>query len=233
MAKEPVNADAPMRSARRALLDQLVRAAAGLEDGKGSDRTIHETRKELKRARATLRLLRECFGDLVYRRENALLRDVARTLTPVRDAKALFETLRGNDSRLGAPLPGAFIRRLYRVLGEQRRAAKRKLSSPDLVRAASALRALSRRAATLPDRALARVAAGIPLKHAYKSARKAFAEARRHRSDEAMHEWRKQTKYFANELEVVLESVPGASKRATREPTSSRSNWGMTMTCPC
>jgi CHAD domain-containing protein len=208
MAKEPPMAEAPMRSARRALLGQIDRAAAALEETKRSDRTIHETRKELKRARASLRLLRECLGDAAYRHDNALLRDVARTLTPVRDAKVLFETLRSNDPHIGAPRPGAFMRRLYRVLGEQRRAAKRELRNPDLVRAGRALRALSRRLGALPERPLGQLPAGTPLKHAYKSARKAFAGARRHRSDESLHECRKQTKYFANELELVLGHGP-------------------------
>jgi len=204
MAKEPPNADAPMHSASLALLGQLERAATGLEESKRSDRTIHETRKDLKRARATLRLLRASLGEAAYRRDNALLRDVARTLTPVRDAKVLFETLRGVDARLGTPRARTFMGRLYRVLGEQRRAAKRALRNADLVQAGGALRALRQRAAALSDRPLAQSPAGVPMKDAYRSARKAFARARRHQTDERLHEWRKQTKYFASELEVVL-----------------------------
>ncbi len=193
-----------MRSARQALVGQLEKAAAGLADPKRTDLTIHAIRKELKRARATLRFLHDCLGDALYRRENSLLRNTARPLTPVRDAKVLFETLRHHDPHKGAPNPGAFVRAFYAVLGEQRRAANSRLRNGDLLRAAVGLRASARRAAALPDRQLAQAPASRALKAAYKSARKAFARASSRRTDECLHEWRKQTKYFANQIEIML-----------------------------
>jgi CHAD domain-containing protein len=193
-----------MRSARLALVGQLEKAAAGLADPKRTDLTIHAIRKELKRARATLRFLHDCLGDALYRRENSLLRNTARLLTPVRDAKVLFETLRHHDPHKGAPNPGAFVRAFYAVLGEQRRAANSRLRNGDLLRAAAGLRASARRAAALPDRQLAQAPASMALKAAYKSARKAFARAYSRRTDECLHESRKQTKYFANEIEIML-----------------------------
>jgi len=207
MAERPDD-EYPLRSARAALLEQIGRSIAGLRDTRRSDRTIHAIRKELKRARASLRLLRGCLGDSIYRRENARLRDAARPLTPVRDAKILFEALRNSDPHMGAPNPSAFMRRFYRVLGEQRRGAKRQLRGADLARAAGVLRALERRIAALPERRLARAPASRALKRAYKAARKAFADAERQPTDESLHEWRKQTKYLANELEVLLAFGP-------------------------
>jgi CHAD domain-containing protein len=208
MAEGLPTAGASMRGACRALVAQLDQAVAGLEDPRRTDRSIHEIRKKLKRARAALRLLRDCLGEAVYRRENSLLRDAARPLTPVRDAKVLFETLRHHDPKKGTAYPGAFMRRFYRVLGERRRAAKIGLRERDLVRVAAGLLELKRRAAALPDARLARTPAGASLKRAYKSARKAFARARRQRTDERLHEWRKQTQYFANEIEIVLGLLP-------------------------
>lgn len=206
MAEALPTAGAPMRGARRALVAQLDQAVAGLEDPRRS--SIHGIRKTLKRARAALRLLRDCLGEAVYRRENTLLRDAGRPLTPVRDAKVLVETLRYHDPKKGGANPGAFMRSLYRVLGERRRAAKTGLSEDDLMRVAAGLRALNRRLAALPDARLAQTPAGAPLKRAYKSARKAFARVRRQRTDERLHEWRKQTQYFANEIEIVLRLLP-------------------------
>jgi CHAD domain-containing protein len=51
-----------------------------------------------------------------------------------------------------------------------------------------------------------RLAAPHPrgLARAYKKARSAFAAAKRDGTDENLHEWRKQTKYFANQLEMLL-----------------------------
>ena len=53
-----------------------------------SDERAHDARKQLKQARAVLRLLRAELGDTVYRRENRVLRDASRTISPLRDAKA-------------------------------------------------------------------------------------------------------------------------------------------------
>jgi CHAD domain-containing protein len=202
---EELTAGAPMRGACRALVAQLDRAVAGLEDPRRTDRAIHEIRKNLKRARAALRLLRDCLGEADYRRENSLLRDAARPLTPVRDAKVLCETLRHHDPQKGTK-PGVFMRRFYRVLRERRRAAKIGLREGDLRRIAARLLALRRRVAALPDARL--VHAGASLKRAYKSARRAFDRARLRPTDERLHEWRKQTQYFANEIEIVLRLLP-------------------------
>jgi CHAD domain-containing protein len=216
MPEERSRAEEAMHAARQALLARLARAAAGFRDGNSSDRSIHEIRRDLKRARATLRLLRACFGEAEYRRANSLLRDAARVLNPVRDAKVLFVALRSHDPHLGAPNPGTFMRRLYRVLGERRRAARRELKRTDLNRAGRTLRDLKRRTEALTERRLRQHSIDEPLKRAYKSARKAFVRARRHETDEDLHEWRKQAKYLSNELEAVLDLGPPRFRKSQR-----------------
>jgi CHAD domain-containing protein len=197
-----------MRIARRALVAQLERAIVGLQGPRLGDRAIHEVRKNLKRARAALRLLRDCLGETVYRQENSLLRDAGRPLTPVRDAKVLVETLRNHDPAGAGAKAAAFPRYLHRMLGERRRAAKIGLRKSDVVRATAGLRALKRRIAALPGAQLAQASAGARLKRAYKSARSAFGRARHQRTDEHLHEWRKQSQYFANEIEILRDSLP-------------------------
>src|SRR4051794_29055581 len=67
-----------------------------------SDETVHAARKQLKRARASLRLLRGAIGEDEYARENTRLRDAARPLARVRDAKVLLaavERLLGDEKR--------------------------------------------------------------------------------------------------------------------------------------
>jgi len=54
--------------------------------------SVHRMRKELKRARAGLRLLRDAVGKTAYAHENARLRDAARPLAPLRDADVLAAT---------------------------------------------------------------------------------------------------------------------------------------------
>jgi CHAD domain-containing protein len=184
------------------LLAQLDKAVEELGKRHRSDAGIHNVRKELKRARAALRMLRECIGIRAYRRDNALLRDAARPLTPIRDAKVLLQTLEQLGTKKGAGRRG-FLARFRRVLEGRRRHARRRLRPAELTGAARVLRGIRRRAAALPAGRLANPRAR-GLEHAFKKARTAFAAARRQGTDESLHEWRKQTKYFANQLEMLL-----------------------------
>jgi CHAD domain-containing protein len=201
LAGKSPTADSSPGIARQALLAQLDSAVSGLSKRRHSDRMIHEVRKELKRARATLRLMRECIGVEQYRRDNALVRDAARPLTAVRDAKVLIDAM-----RRWIPDRGEFAQQLRRTLERQRRATLRQLRPAALRGAIRELRAIRRRAAAYSEPAS--VLEGEGLKRAYKSGRKAFIETRRRRSDESLHEWRKQTKYFASQLELVLPFGP-------------------------
>ncbi len=54
---------------------------------------IHDARRELKKIRATWRLLRDAIGKKAYKRKNRFYRDIARRLAPLRDADAVLEAL--------------------------------------------------------------------------------------------------------------------------------------------
>jgi len=211
------SADAPMHTVRRVLVKQLDKAIAGLQGRSRFNRAVHEVRREIKRARATLRLLREGIGDDAYHRENALMRDAARPLTPVRDAKVLPETLRRLDPGTGAKR-NTFVQHLHRVLGEEQRDIQLRLRPQDLTAAAAVLRAIKRRLEAVPEARLNQAALSAGLERAYRSGRKAFVRVRHRPTDECLHEWRKQTKYFANQLEIVL---PLSPKRLAKSYKSS------------
>ena len=151
-------------------------------------------------------MLRKCIGVVAYRRNNALMRDAARPFTPVRDAKVLLDAVEREDLKKLAH--GAnFMARFHKLLEKERRGARRQLYATKLTRTARVLREIRRRTANLPASRLATTDAG-GLERAYKKARKAFADARQQGTDVALHEWRKQTKYFANQLELILPFGP-------------------------
>jgi CHAD domain-containing protein len=85
--------DLRLHRVRDVLLEQLDGAVQRLEKHSKSDASVHDIRKELKRARATLRLLRRSIGDAAYHRDNWSIRDAARPLAPLRDATVLVRTL--------------------------------------------------------------------------------------------------------------------------------------------
>lgn len=199
MRKVPAMADA-----RQALLTQLGKAIAGFRRHSRAEPAVHEIRKELKRIRASLRLLRECLGEAGYRWDNTLVREVARPLTPMRDAKVLLDVFRHWDRQGEANKPGTAMSRLNAALSEEHRVAQRHLTAACSEHAAAVLTAIRGRVAALEPRRLKKKSPGKALRRAYKAGRDTFARARSRNTDDRLHEWRKQTQYLANQLEILL-----------------------------
>src|SRR6478752_7051079 len=80
---------------RRCACERIGHAIAQLDEGLDDEpaTAIHEARKDVKKARALLRLYREPLGRETFRRENRALRDAGRELSSVRDAHVLDATV--------------------------------------------------------------------------------------------------------------------------------------------
>lgn len=193
---------------RRMLVAQLDEVASILRKPKLSDDAIHRVRKQLKRARAGLRLLRPSLGDAGYRRHNQTLRDIARPLTPIRDAKVLLATANELWIDVRASAEQNVIAKLHQALQQERAASRKCFTRKDVATALARLRSLKQHIQAIPDHGLSEADVTIGLGHAYKKARKAFAAARRRAADERLHEWRKQVKYFLNQLELLQPLKP-------------------------
>jgi len=74
---------------RRIVTERLSKAIDAI-DARG-EQAAHDVRKQLKKARAVLRLLRDAQPEL-YDKENAALRDAARMISDLRDTEAMVET---------------------------------------------------------------------------------------------------------------------------------------------
>ncbi len=197
------------------------------------ERTVHETRKALKRLRAMLRLLAGELGGEASARENTALRDVARSLSGARDAAVMLSTLDGLMRRH----PRALARRRgvlelrRRLRAEHARMERETLADPAArAEVLGELQALRWRVAawSLSDRD------GIELIEAdlervYRQGRKRFRRVARRKGDRmiAMHEWRKRVKdlrYAAELLErrgsggtgAFSSRGPGGSGRSAR-----------------
>jgi CHAD domain-containing protein len=109
---------------KRLLTAQVDDAIAHLQGKNESDsaEAIHEARKDVKKIRSALRLVRGAIGDDVWRRENDHYRDIARMLSSFRDAEILVEALDGLADRFG-PTAGERIGGLRAQLDEENRAA--------------------------------------------------------------------------------------------------------------
>jgi hypothetical protein len=195
--------DLRLHKVRDVLLEQLDDAIGRLKKNGKSDTTVHDVRRELKRARATLRLLRKSIGGPAYRRDNWAMRDVARLLTPLRDAKVLVRTLRRLrrvDDNIDLRAAGSVLRRKFQ---EERHAIDRRLLPTHLVAAADTLQGVKERIREIPRARLDEVAISEGLGRVYKAGRRAFRRVKDKATDGRLHEWRKQVKYLLNQIDVA------------------------------
>jgi len=208
--------EAATQGARRIARAQIGEALRALERRPLSDGAVHSARKSLKKARAMLRLLRPSIGEKVYRRENDALRDVARPLSEVRDAKVLLQTLERLDRHFRGSSKAPAVAELERVLRHERADMRRKLlrgSEPfgDQLRTLREARHRASRWRVRRDWGLR----GARLARVYGQARRALSRAETDRTPENLHEWRKQTKYLWHQLQV-LEPLGATVSRLAR-----------------
>jgi hypothetical protein len=185
-------------------LELLVAERSGAHE-----KTVHETRKALKRLRALLRLLERELGERTFARENAALRDIAQRLAEARDAAVMLATL---DSLIARD-PGKLARRSgvlalrARLRAEQARVERLTLSD-DAARLTliSELRGFRARAAdwrlTESD---GMEMVEVDLRRLYRHGRKRYRRVLRGKGDEMtlMHEWRKRVKDLRYAAEML------------------------------
>ena len=199
-----------LREVRRILLDWIAAAAAILARKKVTDADIHDARKQLKKARAALRLLRGSIGEIAYRRENAALRDVARPLGVARDSRVLIAALDG----LATPDK---LARFRRILRQEQTQSRRALTRAVVMKQRTALRAVIKRSERWRLQGEDWAVIGDGLTRSYRRGRKQLATLEDSRDAEQLHDWRKQVKYLWHQLQVLQPLRPGKiGKLATR-----------------
>jgi CHAD domain-containing protein len=78
---------------KRIVLELIDKSVFNLSKGNGSfNEDIHDTRKNFKKIRTVLRLVRSNLGEEKFRLENSFYRDTSRTLSDLRDSTVLIQT---------------------------------------------------------------------------------------------------------------------------------------------
>ncbi len=195
------------RSVRRIARQQIDVAIEELTQltQRGGDRHVHEIRKACKKLRALLRLVRPVLSDAIYREEDACLRDAARPLAEMRDAKVMLQTLNGLVAHFEGQLAGdsfdAAHLSLQAHLTQARDSGLRDIEvCIEIAEAFRAARARIKDWADVPNR-WHTIADGLGA--TYKSARRALHAAVENPTSEALHEWRKQLKYLLHQLQII------------------------------
>jgi CHAD domain-containing protein len=200
------------------LRGHLVAALTLLGADKPSGSRIHAARKELKRARATLRLLRESIDPEHYRQEDALLRQAARHLSEVRDSDILVRTLARLQESLNSTTPRPKLEALRRLLLQERRSAtsialRQHLTAVRTLLTQSKERTRDWKVANDLD-LLTRA-----MRRTYRKGRACYRAVCEAPADEQLHAWRRQVKCSAYQVEALGSSAPARMTKRLRRCT--------------
>jgi len=193
-------------------------ATGGAETGGAeTGEAVHGARKDMKKLRTVLRLLRAELGPKRYRRADARIRDAGRALAAGRDSEVKLVTL---DSLAadGDALPAEAVDAWRKILERDRAAAA---DAPSEARAIG-------EAISLLEAGLEELngwelegdrwkPVGAGLRRTHRRGRRAMEAARRDRGEADFHEWRKRTKDLWYELRLLAPAWPGPLGAAAEE----------------
>jgi CYTH domain-containing protein/CHAD domain-containing protein len=192
---------------RRLACGRAEKALERLADSDADeDAVVHGVRKDLKKLRAVLRLVRAGLGESFYREQNERFRDAGRLLSDTRDGQVKLETLEALDERYGSELPDQPISLWRGILeGEQRQVAQEQDGDPG-ARLGEAKEMIAGGAEALgrwPVKGHGWSLVDSGLARTYREARKGIKRVRSSRSADDVHEWRKRTKDLWYQLRLL------------------------------
>jgi CHAD domain-containing protein len=204
--KEPLDAGMRRIAAGRAELALARLRRIGAEDAE-FETAVHDTRKDLKKLRAVVRLLRDQLGKRVYEEQNRCYRDAARLLSESRDAAVKLETLDALvDRRPG--LPADALRAWRQALERDRDEAVEGADAMTILEAIELIEAGRDGigAWSLDSGSWGLIARGV--RSTYKRGRQAMCRAEAEPSEESFHRWRKGAKDLWYLLRLVAPAWP-------------------------
>jgi CHAD domain-containing protein len=187
--------ESPSTAAVSTMAGQLEQAIDRLGRGRGQDPAgaLHDARKNLKKSRSLLRLMRGGLPRKTYRREMRFLRDCGRALSGARDADALVATLSELSDRYVGQIPATAFEQLETRLADRARAAEAR-ADLGAVGEITVLRQARGRLETWPTEKLSRSGFAKELGRAYRRGHDAMQSVRRDPTVANLHEWRKRVK---------------------------------------
>ncbi len=187
-------------------LERLRESSAGEADTADA---VHGARKDMKKLRTVLRLLRDELGGKRCKKENARFRDAARTLSETRDAEVKLETLDALVEHAQA-LPEEAVESWRKILDRDREAATNAARDEPAVAEAIALIEEGLEAIRgweLEGDSWQLIDASVT--RTYRRGRRAMKVAEKHRGEGDFHEWRKRAKDLWYELRLLSAAWSG------------------------
>jgi CYTH domain-containing protein/CHAD domain-containing protein len=205
---------------RRVIVGRLDKALerlreAGDADGDAPADAIHGARKDLKKARAALRLVREGLGEKAFKLENRALRDAARALSASRDAEVKLATLDALADGDGDVPPTATALWREALAADRDRIVGGESGGTE--EAVAAIEAVAARAPGWKLRADGWKLLSPGLDTAYREGREAFAALGEEPDFEAVHELRKRGKDLWYQLRLLRDAWQPVLEPAAEE----------------
>jgi CHAD domain-containing protein len=175
------------------------------------DSGVHAARKKLKRLRGILRLVRDDIGYRAYREENVMLRNTARTLSAVRDAWVLVDTLRSLRDRYADLLDEATFTVPEAWLMSRHLERHELVTGQTVTNAIVTLGAARARFAGFPTEGIIQndFSAFAPgIERVYRRGHRGHEHAATTRDVHDLHEWRKRVKYLRYQMEALTPMYP-------------------------
>jgi CHAD domain-containing protein len=191
----------------RSRLDDVI-AALTKRTARSNGKAVHDARKDLKKLRALVRLLREGIGDKAYRKANAVFRDAGRALSAPRDAKVLVDALDQLAKHFGPRHAAKSFAAVRKKLIARRREAMEAFEKQGTRRIVQSLQQAKKdiRAWNVKPDDFTPVGKGIQTM--YRQGRTAFNRARENPKFTKLHEWRKRVKDLWHHLQLVGPAAP-------------------------
>jgi len=192
----------PGESLRRICRKQVELALAIAKNEKEvKDTPVHETRKHLKKARAVLRLVRKEIGRGLFKKQDHALRDVGRMISEIRDAEVRLQT----------------VRELQNATRRQRRRSFEKLEEILMLELENFVAAFAEwqgQAIPILERVRDEISCwpidqlGFEqfrraVQSTYKRGRNALSEAKRTRTTDSFHMFRREAKQLGYQLRIL------------------------------
>jgi CHAD domain-containing protein len=177
---------------------------------------IHGARKDLKRLRTLLRLLRPGLPRALYAHASGRFRDAGRALSASRDAEVKLRTLdalaAGRDD-----LAAGALEAWRKILARDREAASSPAAEAAVAEAADLIGAGLAEIEAWEEREDGWALLDAGVLRAYQRGREAMAAAQREGGEERLHEWRKRAKDLWYALRLLGEAWPPVLDPAAEE----------------
>ena len=208
----------PVGKAIRRLGRERIESALECLKDVGRAEAVHGARKDIKKTRAVLRMVRANIGKKEFRRFARRLRDAATDLAAPRDAYVKVQTLQNLTRRFKGQLAPGALRRVRLELRHAFDEEKKRFGSEKVTRPVErTLRRVAEELEHLEVSGKGWNAISPGVKAAYSLGRCAYQTALKDSSPENFHEWRKRAKDLWYQVSL-LRPVSLASAGATAAP---------------